>query len=81
MSHALENTIEKSIDIYVPLRTVFNQWTKFEDYPKFMEGVREVKRFDGNRLHWRCDRRTGDGMGFGDHRADPRYPDHLEELQ
>ena len=38
-----------------------------------MEGVREVKRFDGNRLHWRCDRRTGDGMGFGDHRADPRY--------
>lgn len=54
MSHALENSIEKSIDISAPLRSVFNQWTKFEDYPKFMEGVREVKRFDGNRLHWRA---------------------------
>ena len=52
MSHALENSIEKSIDISAPLRSVFHQWTKFEDYPKFMEGVREVKRFDGNRLHW-----------------------------
>ena len=54
MSHALENSIEKSIDISAPLRSVFHQWTKFEDYPKFMEGVREVKRFDGNRLHWRA---------------------------
>jgi uncharacterized membrane protein len=54
MSHGLENAIEKSIDIYAPLRTVFHQWTKFEEYPKFMEGVREVKRFNGNRLHWRA---------------------------
>ena len=81
MPYPLENAIEKSIDIYAPLHTVYNQWTQFEDYPKFMEWVREVKQIDEKRLHWRGDRRTRAGMGFRDRRADPRHPDHLEELQ
>ena len=47
--------IEKSIDINVPLRTAYNQWTQFEDFPRFMEGVKEVKQMDNKRLHWRAE--------------------------
>jgi uncharacterized membrane protein len=33
------STLEKSIDVNVPVHTAYNQWTQFEDFPKFMEGV------------------------------------------
>jgi uncharacterized membrane protein len=49
------STIEKSIDVNVPLRTAYNQWTQFEEFPRFMEGVREVKQLDDRRLHWRAE--------------------------
>lgn len=45
-------TIEKSIDINVPLRTAYNQWTQFETFPHFMEGVESVKQLDDTHLHW-----------------------------
>ncbi|MBA2485275.1 MAG: SRPBCC family protein [Nitrospirales bacterium] len=45
-------TIEKSIEVNVPVRTAYNQWTQFEDFPKFMEGVKEVKQLDNTHLHW-----------------------------
>jgi uncharacterized membrane protein len=51
---SLENAIEKSIDVHAPVSTVYNQWTRFEDFPKFMEGILEVRRLDENRLHWRA---------------------------
>lgn len=47
--------IEKSIDIDVPVRTAYNQWTQFEDFPRFMEGVKEVRQMDTKRLHWRAE--------------------------
>ena len=48
------STIEESIDIDVPIRTAYNQWTQFEEFPSFMEGVEEVtqedeKTFTGSR--------------------------------
>ena len=46
--------IEKSIEVEVPLRTAYNQWTQFEEFPKFMEGVEEVRQIDENRLFWRA---------------------------
>jgi uncharacterized membrane protein len=49
------STIEKSIELEVPVRTAYNQWTQFEQFPQFMEGVREVKQLNDNRLHWRAD--------------------------
>jgi uncharacterized membrane protein len=49
------STIEKSIDVNVPVRTAYNQWTQFEEFPQFMEGVREVKQLDDRRLHWRAE--------------------------
>lgn len=48
-------SIEKTIEVDVPLRTVYNQWTQFEDFPKFMEGVKEVRQLDDKRLHWRAE--------------------------
>ena len=44
--------IQKSIDVDRPLHQVYNQWTQFEEFPRFMEGVKEVKQFDDTRLHW-----------------------------
>lgn len=48
------STIEKSIDVNVPVNTVYNQWTQFEEFPRFMEGVKEVRQLDDKRLHWRA---------------------------
>lgn len=45
-------TIEKSIEINVPLKTAYNQWTQFEEFPRFMEGVEEVRQLDDTHLHW-----------------------------
>ena len=48
------SNIEQSIDVNLPVRTVYNQWTQFEDFPKFMEGVEEVKQHGDKKLHWRA---------------------------
>src|SRR5688572_6549057 len=48
------STIEKSIEVNVPVRTAYNQWTQFEEFPKFMEGVQEVKQLDNTHLHWKA---------------------------
>ncbi|TMQ28146.1 MAG: SRPBCC family protein [Candidatus Rokuibacteriota bacterium] len=47
-------TIERSIDIEAPVRIVYNQWTQFEEFPRFMEGVQEVRQLDDRHLHWRA---------------------------
>lgn len=46
--------IEQSIDVDVPVRAAYNQWTQFEEFPKFMEGVQEVKQLDDKHMHWRA---------------------------
>lgn len=51
----MASRIEQSIDVDVPVRTAYNQWTQFEDFPRFMDGVREVKQLDDRRLLWRAD--------------------------
>ena len=45
-------TIERSIDVAVPVRTAYNQWTQFEEFPRFMEGVERVQQVDDTHLHW-----------------------------
>jgi uncharacterized membrane protein len=44
--------IEKSIDVGVPVRMAYDQWTQFEDFPHFMEGVERVEQLDDVRLRW-----------------------------
>jgi uncharacterized membrane protein len=45
-------TIVKWVDVEVPRRTAYNQWTQFEEFPRFMEGVERVRQLDDHRLHW-----------------------------
>jgi uncharacterized membrane protein len=47
--------IEKSIEVQVPLQTAYNQWTQFEEFPRFMEGIQEVHQMDDARLTWVAD--------------------------
>ena len=44
--------VEKSITVRVPVKTVYNQWTQFEQFPQFMGGVQEVTQVDDTTLHW-----------------------------
>jgi uncharacterized membrane protein len=46
------STIEQSIDLEVPVETAYNQWTQFEEFPKFMEGVEEIRQLDDRHVHW-----------------------------
>ena len=45
-------SLTKSIEVNVPVRTAYNQWTQFEDFPQFMEGIKSVQQLDNKRLHW-----------------------------
>jgi len=46
------STVEKFVDVNVPVPVAYDQWTQFEDFPKFMEGVRKVDQLDDKRMHW-----------------------------
>jgi len=48
-------TIEKSIEIERPVRVVYNQWTEFEEFPRFMEGVKTVRQLDDKHLQWEAE--------------------------
>lgn len=48
------STIEQSIDVDVPISTAYNQWTQFETFPDFMEGIIEVRQLDDTHLHWKA---------------------------
>ena len=47
--------IEKTIDVDAPLRAVYNQWTQFEEFPSFMEGVKQVRQIDDTHVHWHAE--------------------------
>jgi uncharacterized membrane protein len=46
------STITESIDVDVNVTTAYNQWTQFESFPQFMEGVDSIKQVDDTRTHW-----------------------------
>jgi len=45
-------TVKESIEVDVPVSTAYNQWTQFEEFPTFMEGVESVKQIDDTHLRW-----------------------------
>ena len=46
------STVKKAVEVEVPLHRAYNQWTQFEEFPKFMEGVDEVTQLDDRHNHW-----------------------------
>jgi uncharacterized membrane protein len=48
------SSITESCEVNVPVRMAYNQWTQFEDFPKFMGSVHEVKQMDDRTLHWKA---------------------------
>ncbi|BBC31698.1 Polyketide cyclase/dehydrase [Streptomyces graminofaciens] len=46
------STVQDAVEVEVPLHTAYNQWTQFEEFPKFMEGVEEVRQLDDRHNHW-----------------------------
>jgi uncharacterized membrane protein len=45
-------SVTETIDVGVPVTTAYNQWTQFEEFPRFMEGVQQVEQLADDRLHW-----------------------------
>jgi uncharacterized membrane protein len=44
--------VEESIDVNAPVTTAYNQWTQFEEFPKFMDSVKSVTQIDDTHLRW-----------------------------
>jgi uncharacterized membrane protein len=44
--------IDDSIEVQVPVEQAYNQWTQFEKFPKFMEGIQSVQQLDDTHVHW-----------------------------
>ena len=66
--------IEESIDVAVPVETAYNQWTQFEQFPSFMEGIEAVQQLDDTRLHWVAE--IGGKREEWDARITEQHPDH-----
>ena len=47
------STIEKSVEVEVPVKTAYNQWTQFESFPEFMDGVEQITQVTDTLVHWR----------------------------
>ena len=75
---ATPRVIDAALQVDVPVSKAYNQWTQFEDFPQFMEGVDEVQQLDDTRLplggehRWETRR-----VGRQDHRAAPRQASHV----
>lgn len=46
--------VTATVEVDVPVRVAYNQWTQFEEFPRFMEGVEEVRQLDDATLQWRA---------------------------
>ena len=68
------SNITESIDLDVPVRTAYDQWTQFEDFPRFMEGVVEIRQIDDTHLHWKT-KIAGVEREF-DAEITEQHPDH-----
>jgi uncharacterized membrane protein len=49
------STVTESVDVDVPVRTAYNQWTQFEEFPQFMGGVSEIRQLDATTTHWKTE--------------------------
>src|SRR5688572_947387 len=67
--------IDKTIEVNVPLSVAYNQWTQFEEFPRFMEGIEEVHQKSPESLHWVA--RVGGERKEWDARITRQVPDQV----
>ncbi len=48
-------SVNKPIDVDVPVSVAYNQWTQFESFPQFMEGVKSIEQLDDQTLRWHAE--------------------------
>jgi len=48
----MTTNVLESIDVHVPVSTAYNQWTQFESFPRFMEGVERIDQLSPTKTHW-----------------------------
>jgi uncharacterized membrane protein len=48
-------SVEQSIDLDVPVKTAYDRWTQFEEFPRFMKGIKEIRQIDDTHLHWKAE--------------------------
>ena len=65
--------IEKSVTVNVPVQTAYGQWTQFEEFPRFMEGVLSVQQLDDRHQHWHT------RIGGHDHEFDVEITEQLPD--
>ena len=68
------SNVEQSIDVEVPVSTAYNQWTQFEEFPRFMSGVESIRQIDDTHLHWKT-KIAGVEREF-DAEITEQHPDH-----
>ena len=66
--------IEESIEVEVPVSTAYNQWTQFEEFPSFMEGIEQVQQVDDTHLRWTAE--FGGKREEWDAEITEQHPDH-----
>ena len=65
-------SIEETIEVDVPVSTAYNQWTQFEEFPKFMEGIESVRQLDDTHLLW-----SAEVGGEAERSGGPRSPSSI----
>jgi uncharacterized membrane protein len=68
-------TVEKSIDVHVPVSTAYGQWTQFETFPEFMEGIVSVRQLDDSHVRWVAE--VGGQRQEWDAEIVEQVPDHV----
>jgi uncharacterized membrane protein len=66
--------IEETIEVDVPVQVAYNQWTQFEEFPTFMDGIKEVRQIDDTHLHWVAE--IGGQTEEWDAEITEQHPDH-----
>jgi uncharacterized membrane protein len=67
-------TIEESIEVQAPVTKAYNQWTQFESFPQFMDGIERVEQKDDKHLHWVAE--VGGDKREWDAEIVEQHPDH-----
>jgi uncharacterized membrane protein len=67
--------VNESVEVNVPVSVAYNQWTQFEEFPQFMEGVNSVRQLDDTHLEWTAE--IGGEQHSWQAEISQQEPDHI----